>query len=368
MGAVDVGYRRVARPVLFRLGDGDAETAHHRTLRALASVGESPKLVAGLRLAFARHPAPRTVFGVDFPSAVGLAAGVDKNGLAIKAWSALGFGFVELGTVTARPQPGNPRPRLFRLPASGAVINRMGFNNNGSAALARRLAAAGPVGVPVGISLGKSKHTPLADAVGDYLTSLEAVHDHADYVAINVSSPNTAGLRGLQDRGPLSELLGALTTRARELATAGGRDRPVPVLVKIAPDLSDAAVADVLQVGADHGIAGIIAVNTTLSRAGLAPGDVPTAAEPGGLSGPPLRARALEVVRFVRAHSDLPVIGVGGISSARDGLAMLDAGADLLQVYTGFIYRGPGLVTELNAAIADDVTAPSAVRSGTMEQ
>jgi dihydroorotate dehydrogenase len=367
MGAVDVGYRRLALPVLFRLGDGDAETAHHRTLRALASVGESPRLLAGLRRTLARHAGPRTVFGVDFPSAVGLAAGVDKNGLAVKAWPALGFGFVELGTVTARPQPGNPRPRLFRLRASEAVINRMGFNNNGSEALARRLAAAGPVGVPVGISLGKSKHTPLGDAVGDYLTSLEAVHAHADYIAVNVSSPNTAGLRGLQDRGPLSELLGALTARAGELATAAGRAGPVPVLVKIAPDLSDGAIADVLHVGTEHGIAGIIAVNTTLSRSGLAPADVLTGAEPGGLSGAPLRVRALEVVRFLRAHTDLPVIGVGGISSGDDGLAMVDAGADLLQVYTGFIYRGPALVSELNAAIADRGTAPSAVRSGTME-
>jgi len=367
MGVVDVGYRRLARPVLFRLGDGDAETAHHRTLRALASAGQSPILLAGLRRALARHPSPRRVFGVDFPSAVGLAAGVDKNGLAVKAWPALGFGFVELGTITARAQPGNARPRLFRLRASEAVINRMGFNNNGSEALARRLAAAGPVGVPIGVSLGKSKHTPLADAVDDYTTSLEFVYPYADYIAVNVSSPNTAGLRGLQDRGPLSELLGALTARAGELAASGGRSGPVPVLVKIAPDLPDAAIGDVLQVGADRGIAGIIAVNTTLSRAGLAPADVLAGAEPGGLSGAPLRARAVEVVRFLRAHTELPVIGVGGIGTAEDGLAMLDSGADLLQVYTGFIYRGPGLVTELNAAIAGRRSLAPAQRSGTME-
>ncbi len=367
MGAMDVGYRRLARPVLFRLGDGDAETAHHRTLRALASVGQSPTLLAGLRRALVRHPSPRTVFGLDFPSVVGLAAGVDKDGLAIKAWPALGFGFVELGTVTARPQPGNPRPRLFRLRSSEAVINRMGFNNDGSEALARRLASAGAVGVPVGISLGKSKHTPLAEAVGDYLTSLDArapprrlrrgqrlVTEHRGPARVAGSRPAVRAARRAHGR-------------AGELAAAGGRAGPVPVLVKIAPDLSDAAIADVLQVGADHGIAGIIAVNTTLSRAGLAPADVPAGAEPGGLSGAPLRVRAVEVVRFLRAHTDLPVIGVGGISSADDGLAMLDAGADLLQVYTGFIYRGPALVSELNAAIAGRRCVAPAQRSGTME-
>jgi dihydroorotate dehydrogenase len=352
MGALDAGYRMLARPVLFRLGHGDAETAHHRTLRWLAVAGTHPSVLTSLRRMLARDRSPRTVFGIDFPSAVGLAAGVDKDGLALKAWPALGFGFVELGTVTARPQPGNPRPRLFRLRDSEAVINRMGFNNHGSAALARRLAAAGPVGIPIGVSLGKSKLTPLADSVGDYRASLEAVHPHADYLAVNVSSPNTPGLRGLQDRGPLSELVGALTDRAAALAADTGRARPVPVLVKIAPDLSDSAIGDVLQVCADTGAAGVIAGNTTLARTGLAPADVLSGAEPGGLSGAPLRARALQVVRFVRAHTELPIIGVGGIFGADDGVAMLDAGADLLQVYTGFIYRGPALVGELNAAIA----------------
>jgi len=350
MGVLDTGYRQWARPVLFRLGDGDAETAHHRTLTWLAALGQRPAALAAVRQLLGRGISPRTVFGVDFPNAVGLAAGVDKNGVAVRAWPALGFGFAELGTVTAHPQPGNPTPRLFRLPASGAVINRMGFNNDGAAAMARRLAEAGQVGIPIGVSLGKSKITPVDEAVGDYLASLRLVHDHADYIAVNVSSPNTPGLRSLQDRGPLDELLAALTSEAAALA--GGHGRPVPILVKIAPDLTDNAIAEVLQVCADRSVSGVIAVNTTLSRSGLLPADLLTGAEPGGLSGRPLAARALEVVRFVRSQTALPIIGVGGIGSATTGLAMLDAGADLLQLYTGFIYRGPGLVADLNAAIA----------------
>ncbi len=292
---------------------------------------------------------PARVFGVDFPSAVGLAAGMDKDGVAAKAWPALGFGFVELGTVTAQPQPGNDKPRLFRLRSSEAIINRMGFNNLGASALARTLQQTGSIGIPVGISLGKSKATPVDQAVGDYLTSLRAVHSHADYIAINVSSPNTPGLRSLQEKEPLLELLGALTGSAKALAA--GR-QPVPVLVKIAPDLTDAAIAELLQVCVETGISGVIATNTTLSRDGIADADRNLVGEAGGLSGAPLRRRALEVVRFVSGHSNLPVIGVGGIAAPEHGMAMLDAGASLLQIYTGLIYSGPGLVTGLNKAIA----------------
>jgi dihydroorotate dehydrogenase len=298
-----------------------------------------------------RHSGPRRVFGVDFPSVVGLAAGVDKDGIASFAWGSLGFGFAELGTVTALPQPGNPQPRLFRIPRSQAVINRMGFNNSGAAELARTLRAARPAGIPLGISLGKSKVTPTEKAVGDYLTSLRAVHGLADYIAVNVSSPNTPGLRSLQDRGPLDELLGAMTEEAALLARAAGSS-PVPVLVKISPDLTDHAVGEVLQVCADRNVAGIIATNTTLSREDLPAFDRGLADEPGGLSGAPLRRRAREVVGFVATHTELPVIGVGGVMSVDDGLALLDSGASLLQVYTGFIYAGPGLVTGLNKAIA----------------
>lgn len=349
MTVLDAAYRRLARPVLFRLGKGDAETAHHRTLALLARTRPAAPVLAKL---LAGNQTPRRVFGVDFPGAVGLAAGMDKDGRALKSWPALGFGHVEVGTVTAHAQPGNEQPRLFRLKNSGAVINRMGFNNKGSAALARTLQRTGPIGVPLGISLGKSKVTPVDQAVTDYLASLEAVHPYADYIAVNVSSPNTPGLRGLQDRGPLDELLGALTEQAAVLAETGRRaGRPVPVLVKIAPDLTDDAIGDVLQVCADRGISGVIATNTTLSRNGINVADAALAGQAGGLSGEPLRRRALDVVRFVAGHTDLPVIGVGGISRPEHGLEMLDAGASLIQVYTGFIYSGPGLVTGLNKAI-----------------
>ncbi|TKV61538.1 quinone-dependent dihydroorotate dehydrogenase [Nakamurella flava] len=349
-------YGHLARPVLFRMGGGDPEVAHHRTLGLLGRVGRSRPSLAALHKLYGLDAAPRTVFGVDFPGVVGLAAGMDKDGLALKAWPALGFGFVEVGTVTAHGQPGNPQPRMFRLKESEAIINRMGFNNSGAAVLARTLERTGPIGVPIGVSLGKSKITPVDQAVGDYLTSLRAVHPFADYIAVNVSSPNTPGLRSLQDRGPLDELLGALTEEAACLAAAGpaGRTRrPVPVLVKIAPDLTDQAIAEVLQVCADRGIAGVIATNTTLGRDGLTPADAEVGgAQAGGLSGRPLTERAREVVRFVASRSDLPVIGVGGIMSVDDGLALLDSGAALLQIYSGLIYAGPDLVTGLNRRIA----------------
>lgn len=353
---LDAGYRRAARPVLFRLGSGDPEVAHRRAVGALGAVSRHPLLCRTMGRLLATDPAPRTVFGVEFRNAVGLAAGVDKDGHALAAWPALGFGFVEAGTVTSHPQQGSDTPRLFRLPASEAIVNRMGFNNDGAADLADRVTAIGgrgSIGVPLGISLGKSKVTPLGEAIGDYLNSLTAVHAVADYIAVNVSSPNTHGLRSLQDRGPLDELIGALTEQANLLAGNGsGRDRAVPVLVKIAPDLTDSAIGDVLEVCTDRGVAGIIATNTTLSRTDIAPADAALAREAGGLSGAPLRRRALEVVRFVCGHTDLPVIGVGGISTPDDGLAVLDAGASLLQLYSGFVYRGPALVRALNTSIA----------------
>ncbi|BCL16951.1 dihydroorotate dehydrogenase (quinone) [Micromonospora sagamiensis] len=334
-------FERVVRPGLFRIGGGDAETAHEWTLRRLAALSGRPTLLAGVRSRYAVS-APRTVFGVRFPNPVGLAAGMDKNGVALPAWPALGFGFVEVGTVTARPQPGNPRPRLFRLRDSEAVVNRMGFNNAGAGALAARLAALPrPLGVPLGISLGKSKVTPLAEAVEDYLTSYRALRDHGDYFAVNVSSPNTPGLRALQDREHLDGLLAALVGEK-------------PVLVKIAPDLTDPAVAELLEVCLDRGAAGVIATNTTLARDGLAPGDRARGAETGGLSGRPLAARAREVVAFVHRETGgrLPVIGVGGIVDPDDAARMVDAGASLVQLYTGFIYRGPALVRAAVRAVA----------------
>jgi dihydroorotate dehydrogenase len=305
-----------------------------------ARLGALPPVVAGLRRYFGGG-APRTVFGVRFPGPVGLAAGMDKDGRALRAWPAFGFGFVEVGTVTWHAQPGNPTPRLFRLPASEGVINRMGFNNGGAEALAARLRALGSLKVPLGVSIGKSKVTPVDDAVDDYRSSLRVLEPYADYFAVNVSSPNTPGLRGLQDKAALDGLLAALETS-------------VPLLVKIAPDLSEHAIGDVLEVCAARGVAGVIATNTTLSRDQVAATDAATSQEAGGLSGRPLTARALEVVTFVAKESTLPIIGVGGIHSPDDALRMLDAGASLVQLYTGFIYRGPGLVRAINRADLDD--------------
>ena len=334
-------FEQAVRPVLFRLGGGDAEKAHEFTLKRLARLSRQPRTLALLRGRFATS-APVDVFGVRFPNPVGLAAGMDKNGVALPAWPALGFGFVEVGTVTANPQPGNDRPRLFRLPGSEAIINRMGFNNAGAAALADRLQALGPLGVPLGISLGKSKITPLEEAVDDYLTSYNLLRPYADYIAVNVSSPNTPGLRTLQDKSALAALLGAL---AGKTVPGSGRSQ-VPVLVKIAPDLSEPAIAELLEVCLSGGAAGLIATNTTLARDGLAAADQHRAAEAGGLSGRPLTERARKVVHFVHQETGgaLPIIGVGGVLDPDDATRLFDAGASLVQLYTGFIYRGPALV------------------------
>ncbi|MBP2323992.1 dihydroorotate dehydrogenase [Kibdelosporangium banguiense] len=293
--------------------------------------------------------APVTVFGVRFPNSVGLAAGMDKDGVALAAWPALGFGFVEVGTVTAVAQAGNEKPRLFRLPESAAIINRMGFNNSGAEALAERLARGPRLRVPLGISIGKSKVVPVEQAVEDYRTSLRALYQYGDYFAVNVSSPNTPGLRGLQDRAALSELLAELSLECKALAERE-RSVPRPLLVKIAPDLTDDAIGEVLQVCDQHGISGIIATNTTLSRDGLAADDQHLAGQAGGLSGRPLTERAREVVTFVHKETGgrLPIIGVGGIMEVDDAARMFDAGASLVQLYTGFIYGGPGLVRRIS--------------------
>jgi dihydroorotate dehydrogenase len=348
---LDVGYRRLLRPLLFSAYGGDAERVHEQTLAAIERVGESRPALTAVAALCARHRTPVTVAGISFPGLVGLAAGMDKNGVGAKAWGALGFGHVELGTVTPKPQPGNERPRLFRLPASGAVINRMGFNNLGAQALADRLAAAGvargnqAVGLPLGISIGKNKTTPLAVAAQDYLEALRVLAPYADYLAVNVSSPNTPGLRSLQDAGTLRELVAALVAEAWTHAAGGP---PLPVLVKVAPDLTESALEEVLDVCTDAGAEGLIATNTTLGRDGISPVDRARAGEPGGLSGAPLTVRAREVVRFLAARSSLPVIAGGGIMTRDDGQAMLDAGARLLQIYTGYIFGGPGLLSDLN--------------------
>jgi dihydroorotate dehydrogenase len=307
-------FEKALRPFLFRK---DAEEAHEWTLERLARL--PPPVRALLKSRYAVRK-PARVFGVEFPNAVGLAAGMDKNGIALDAWPAMGFGFVEVGTVTWHPQPGNERPRLFRQPEREAIVNRMGFNNLGAQALAERLRSFTKE-VPLGISLGKSKVTPLDEAVEDYRRSFEALREFGDYFAVNVSSPNTPGLRELQEKSYLDTILAELK---------GGK----PVLVKIAPDLSYHAIAELLEVCAARDVAGIIATNTTSAH------DGPT----GGLSGAPLAHRALEVVSFVHKESGLPIIGVGGITSAGAAARMFDAGARLVQLFTGFVYHGPALV------------------------
>ena len=357
---IDLGYRRVLRPLLFRAYGGDAERVHEQTLAAVARIGRSRPALAALAALCARHRAPATVAGIQFPGIVGLAAGMDKDGVGIKTWASLGFGYIELGTVTAQAQPGNDRPRLFRLPESRAIINRMGFNNLGASALAERLAAAGvsrgnlAVGIPIGISTGKTKTVPLAEAAQDYLTSLRTVARYADYLAINVSSPNTPGLRSLQDPRTLAELISTLVNEAWRLADGGP---PVPIFVKVAPDLTEAALEEVVGVCTEAGAEGLIATNTTLGRDGIA-AHQPLAGEAGGLSGAPLTRRAREVVRFLAERTTLPIIGVGGIMSRDDGQAMLDAGASLLQIYTGYVYGGPALIDDLNRMTAPDRAPP----------
>jgi len=343
-------YDDLLRPALYSVSGGDAEQVHARTLRLMALAERRPELLAPLRSRLATD-APVEVGGVRFGNRVGLAAGMDKDGRALSVWPALGFGFVEVGTVTRHPQPGNDRPRLFTLPKSDAVINRMGFNNAGADALADRLDAHRPAGT-LGISIGKSKVTPLGEAVEDYRYSFGRLARHADYVAINVSSPNTPGLRELQDKGALREILSAL--RSDSAVVGHDAAHAVPIWVKVAPDLTEPALAELLAVCLDVGVAGIIATNTTLSRSGLDQTELSYAAQAGGLSGAPLRARAVEVVRFVHDETAgaLPIIGVGGLRSADDALAMRDAGASLVQVYTAFALHGPMVVRELARALA----------------
>ncbi|MGI8436360.1 MAG: quinone-dependent dihydroorotate dehydrogenase [Chthoniobacterales bacterium] len=330
-------YERLLRPLLFAL---DPETAHHFALRAL----RTPGALAALR-AFAPAPRPLTLFGGSFRNPVGLAAGFDKNGVAIPAWEALGFGFVEIGTVTARAQPGNPRPRIFRYPRQGALINRLGFNNDGAEAISARLsrlrAGPRPPAIPIGVNLGKSRVTPLEEAAADYLFSFRLLQPLADYIALNVSSPNTPGLRSLQHHEALVDLLRTITTENTRLRV------PKPILLKIAPDLSAEELREIVAACEEFGLAGIIATNTTLDHGALAGGRDET----GGLSGAPLRERATEVVRALRAQTTLPIIGVGGISDATSAREKFAAGAQLVQVYTGYIYRGPGLLREVANAV-----------------
>lgn len=327
----------LGRRLLFQL---DAETAHGLTLRSLRRM-HALGLDRVLRCAV--PAAPVQVAGLHFPNPVGLAAGCDKNGEAIDAWHALGFGFVEIGTVTPKPQAGNPRPRMFRLPARQAVINRLGFNNAGLDVLEAQVRRRRGRGV-LGINLGKNKDTPNEDALADYRLGMQRCYPLADYLTINISSPNTAGLRDLQQREALRALLGGLKNTQIQLAGVHGRQ--VPLFVKLAPDLDPAGLDDAASVVLETGIEGAILSNTTLDRSGVV--GLPHADEAGGLSGAPLLQRANDTLAAFRARvgPELPLIGVGGITCGADAVAKREAGANLVQFYTGLVYRGPELIGE----------------------
>jgi dihydroorotate dehydrogenase len=341
-------YEQVIRRAAFRL---DPEHAHELAVTALSLLAKVPpacRLLERIHQLPAQRTSPIKAFGLTFPNAIGLAAGFDKAATGWPAAAALGFGHVEVGTVTALPQPGNPRPRVFRFPAEKAVINRMGFNNDGAEAMARQLAKQPPVGrrkIPLGINLGKSKVTELDQATADYLKSFTVLADYADYIALNVSSPNTPGLRQLQDESRLRELLGAISSANR------ARSRRVPLLLKIAPDLTFPQIDAVLAALFDCGFDGIIATNTTLAR----PGTFASVDQAGGLSGRPLRRRSTEIINYIHRATNgrLPIIGVGGIEDCASASEKLDAGATLVQVYTGMIYRGPFFPADLAWAVAD---------------
>ncbi len=332
------------RPLLFA---ADPEAAHAATFVALDTAA---------RIGIAQALAPRipdlpvTVMGIRFPNPVGLAAGLDKNAAHLPGLAALGFGFLEAGTVTPRPQPGNPRPRMFRVPAAHALINRLGFNNDGVERFVRNVAASGYRGV-LGINLGRNFDTPNERAADDYVAGLRAVHAHAHYVTVNISSPNTQGLRALQSEAALADLLARLVRERDALVQRHGR--ALPLAVKIAPDLDDAALRGIAATLVAARVDGVIATNTTLARDAVR--GLPHADEAGGLSGAPVRALADRAITTLARALDgaLPIIGVGGILSGADACTKIAAGATLVQVYTGLIYRGPALVAECVAALRD---------------
>lgn len=334
---------RLARNLLFKL---DAETAHHVSLDALRKL-ESLHL---LRVFSGSRPKPRPVecMGLTFPNKVGLAAGLDKEGNCIDALGRLGFGHVEIGTITPRPQPGNPQPRLFRIIDREAIINRMGFNNPGVDVGVKNVAASHSfrkIGGIVGFNIGKNKDTPNEDATSDYLACLRGAWGVADYITVNLSSPNTPGLRDLQAADETARLLDALKSEQDKLTCETGKR--VPIALKVAPDLEPQHIEDLSRVFLDGGLDGLVATNTTISRAEVEGCDYAT--QPGGLSGAPVTSKSTDVIAAFHGHlgSKVPIIGVGGIMSAHDARAKLDAGATLVQLYTGFIYHGPPLVREI---------------------
>lgn len=342
-------YRSLVRRLLFSL---PPETAHELALHSLSLL--RPQFINDF---VAKHysfqSAPIQRFGISFPNAVGLAAGFDKDGVALSALAALGFGFIEAGTVTFHPQPGNPRPRLFRLPEDKALINRAGFNNSGAAAFAKRVARE-KLRCVLGVSIGKSKITPLEQATEDYLASFELVYSVADYIAVNVSSPNTPQLRELQQSEQLSALLSALQEKNRALQQVHQRSRPMPLLVKLSPDLTTEDLEMIVDVVKRLKIDGIIATNTTITRDNLRTDKASVAKiGAGGLSGKPLRERSTRMIAdlYRLTKGRVPIIGVGGIFTAEDAWEKIAAGASLVQLYTGFIYRGPSIAREINEGL-----------------
>ncbi len=339
-------YKALIRPLLFQL---NPERAHHFTFGLLSVLSALPGVKTLLRSLYDVHDPrlERKILGLTFPNPVGLAAGFDKDARLIDAMACFGFGFIEIGTLTPRPQPGNDRPRLFRLPADQALINRMGFNNEGVAAAVKRLRQRTSK-VIVGGNIGKNKATPNDQAEEDYALCMEALYPYVDYFVVNVSSPNTPGLRELQEKEPLKKLL------LRVKAISQSKEKPKPVLLKIAPDLTKEQLDDVVDILKATATDGVIATNTTISRDGLSTGQAEVAAiGAGGLSGRPVRNRSTEIIRYLREKlgKDFPIIGVGGIMTPEDAVEKLEAGADLVQIYTGFVYEGPGFVRRICGAL-----------------
>lgn len=343
-------YDQLLKPLLFRLAP---EQAHHLTVKLLETALKIPVVSSVFRSRYQVNAAAlrRQCFGIDFPNPVGLAAGFDKDGRYFQAMSQLGFGFVEIGTVTPRPQAGNPQPRLFRLPADKGLINRMGFNNEGIDALVNRLKEYRPPAMIIGGNIGKNKDTPNEKATDDYLICFNKLFDYVDYFVVNVSSPNTPNLRDLQEKEPLTQLLTTLQDNNH------ARPESKPILLKIAPDLTDGQLDDIIDIARATKLAGLIATNTTISRADLQTSDNEIAAiGNGGLSGAPLRERATAVIRYLaeKSNGEIPIIGVGGIGSGADAVEKLAAGACLVQVYSGMVYRGPALIREICEAVIAD--------------
>ena len=334
-------YKLIIKPLLFFF---DPEWVHHTVFKSIKIAHKIPGISYLLRTAFSIKDKglERKLFGLTFPNPVGLAAGFDKDAKLFQELSNFGFGFVEIGTLTPKPQDGNPKKRMFRLPEDEGLINRLGFNNQGVEAAVKRLKK--NQGVLIGGNIGKNKITPNEEAVNDYIYCFEALFDHVDYFVVNVSSPNTPNLRALQDKEPLTHLLSTLKGLNDQ------KDKPKPILLKIAPDLSDDQLLEIIEIVTNVKIDGVIATNTTLSREGL---QSKNKEEKGGLSGRPLTQRSTEVIRFLveKSNNAFPIIGVGGVHKPQDAIEKLEAGASLIQLYTGFVYEGPGVVKRINKAL-----------------